>query len=167
MKKILWILPLFALLAVACGGGSNGEMPWEDDLGTKPTPTPTPGQTIAVGDVLPDWEEGCFDIHFINSGRGECCFYIFPDGTTMLVDAGELTLTYGDGPCPQRPNSSIRPYETYARYIKHFLPQGHSYSQGQNVLCLCQKQQNTFYTYFHNFRCHQNYAIVQEKPLAT
>jgi len=131
MKKILWILPLFALLAVACGGGSNGEMPWEDDLGTKPTPTPTPGQTIAVGDVLPDWEEGCFDIHFINSGRGECCFYIFPDGTTMLVDAGELTLTYGDGPCPQRPNSSIRPYETYARYIKHFLP------QGQNAIDYC------------------------------
>ena len=69
MKKILWILPL-ALFALSCGG-DDVKMPWEDDLGTKPTPTPTPGQTIAVGDVLPDWEEGCFDIHFINSGRGE------------------------------------------------------------------------------------------------
>ena len=89
MRKFLLTLPLVALLTVGCGGGNGtGEMPWEEDL--KPTPTPTPGTDGAVGNVLPDWEEGYLDIHFINSGRGECAFYILPDGTTLIVDAGEL-----------------------------------------------------------------------------
>ena len=45
---------------------------------------------VEIGKTLPSWSKGCFDIHFINSGRGECCFYIMPDGTTLLVDAGEV-----------------------------------------------------------------------------
>ncbi|MBQ5691486.1 MAG: hypothetical protein IIV24_08330, partial [Alistipes sp.] len=58
---------------------------------------------VKVGTVLPSWSEGCLDIHFINSARGECCFYILPDGTTLLVDAGEV----GDSETsvPQRPNA--------------------------------------------------------------
>jgi beta-lactamase superfamily II metal-dependent hydrolase len=75
---------------------------------------------VEVGKVLPAWSEGCIDIHLINSGRGECCFYILPDGTTLLVDAGELTD--GKGLVKARPNGEIRPYLTYANYIKHFLP---------------------------------------------
>ena len=30
------------------------------------------------------------DIHQISTGRGNAGLYIFPDGTTLLVDAGEL-----------------------------------------------------------------------------
>lgn len=117
------------MLAVGCGGGEDS-MPWEDDLKPTPTPTPTPGQTIAVGDVLPNWEEGYLDIHFINTGRGECAFYILPDGTTLIVDAGELARLHdpndksGDAPVAQKPNADVRPYIVDARYIKHFLPQG-------------------------------------------
>lgn len=117
------------MLAVGCGGGEDS-MPWEDDLKPTPTPTPTPGQTIAVGDVLPNWEEGYLDIHFINTGRGECAFYILPDGTTLIVDAGELARLHdpndksGDAPVAQKPNANVRPYIVDARYIKHFLPQG-------------------------------------------
>lgn len=130
MKRNFWILPLVVLFVLSCNGGSNGSMPWEDDLGQKPTPTPTPNQTVAVGDVLPNWEEGYLDIHFINTGRGECAFYILPDGTTLIVDAGELARlhdpndTSDDAPVAQKPNADVRPYIVDARYIKHFLPQG-------------------------------------------
>ena len=85
---------------------------------------------VAVNNVLPAWSEGYLDIHFINSGRGECCFYILPDGTTLLVDAGEIKATYNasstseDAAVAQRPNTSTRPYMVYAKYIKHFAPYG-------------------------------------------
>lgn len=75
-----------------------------------------------IGETLPSWSEGYFDIHFINSARGECCFYILPDGTTLLVDAGEVVT--GPIEVEQRPNANTRPYITYANYIKHFLPLG-------------------------------------------
>lgn len=30
------------------------------------------------------------EIHHIYTGRGECVFCIFPDGTNMLIDAGDI-----------------------------------------------------------------------------
>ena len=79
---------------------------------------------VEVGKPLPLWSEGYLDIHFINSARGECGFYILPDGTTLVVDAGEIPVTYGEYPITQRPNIETRPYITYATYIKHFMPAG-------------------------------------------
>jgi len=38
---------------------------------------------------LPKWQEGYLDIHFINTGCGNSSFLILPDGTTMLIDAGD------------------------------------------------------------------------------
>ena len=35
------------------------------------------------------WKPGEMEIHHIYTGRGESNFMIFPDGTTMLVDAGD------------------------------------------------------------------------------
>ena len=77
-------------------------MPWEDDLGggnngggTNPDDNQGQQEEL-IGKTLPALSEGCLDIHLINSGRGECNFYILPDGTTLLIDAGELPLTYGD-----------------------------------------------------------------------
>ena len=84
---------------------------------------------LRAGSDMPLWSEGHLDIHFINSGRGECCFYILPDGTTLLVDAGEVVATYkpnsidGDAAVEQKPNASTRPYMVYANYIKHFIPE--------------------------------------------
>ena len=34
------------------------------------------------------------ELHHINTGRGNAGFYIFPDGTTMLVDAGDMSETH-------------------------------------------------------------------------
>ena len=100
-------------------------MPWEDDLNNKVPPQETETPEAKVGEPLPLWTDGCLDIHFINSGRGECAFYILPDGTTLLVDAGEIVVTDGTG-VPQKPDASTRPYIVDAKYIRHFLPQGSS-----------------------------------------
>lgn len=82
-----------------------------------------------VGVTLPDWQEGMLDIHAINTGSGECSFIIFPDGTTLLVDAGDL---YGYTPpnyskVPARPSGEEQPWRTYADYIRHFLPEGRTH----------------------------------------
>ena len=39
---------------------------------------------------LPPWSRGTPDIHQISTGHGNAAFYVFPDGTTMLVDAGAV-----------------------------------------------------------------------------
>lgn len=71
---------------------------------------------------LPDWQEGYLDIHQISTGRGNAAFLIFPDGTTMLIDAGDLG-EYTDGTqeiMKAMPNASKRPAEWIAQYVKHF-----------------------------------------------
>ena len=45
-------------------------------------------QGQSVGQPLPKWTPGTLDIHQINTGRGNAAFLMLPDGTTMLVDAG-------------------------------------------------------------------------------
>ena len=72
---------------------------------------------------LKAWSEGTMDIHHISTGRGPAIFFILPDGTRMLVDAGDL----GDPSrwthktiMPAVPNASKTPAEWIARYIEHF-----------------------------------------------
>ncbi|MBQ7856791.1 MAG: hypothetical protein IJ348_06745 [Alistipes sp.] len=112
MKKFLLLLPLLTLLSIAHSSSANHS-------GNKRAKN-NKSAVAEVGKPLSAWSEGCLDIHFINSGRGECCFYILPDGTTLLVDAGEVAGS--DISVAQRPNEQVRPYITYATYIKHFLP---------------------------------------------
>ncbi|MDR0833661.1 MAG: MBL fold metallo-hydrolase [Candidatus Symbiothrix sp.] len=78
-------------------------------------------QEIQVGDPLPLWSDGYLDIHFVNTGKGESAFYILPDGTTLLVDAG-VTLASEVRGIATRPNTSRTPGEWIARYIRHFSP---------------------------------------------
>lgn len=73
-----------------------------------------------TGDVFPGWAEGYLDIHHINTGKGECAFFILPDGTTFLVDAGATQRTYPSVTHP-KPNASRTPGEWISRYIKHIL----------------------------------------------
>ena len=54
------------------------------------------------------WKEGYLDIHAVNTGRGESMFYVFPDGTTMLVDcAGSLLKEHKYMPTDPKPDSSV------------------------------------------------------------
>ena len=67
---------------------------------------------------LPSWQEGWMDIHHIATGKGENTFFVFPDGTTMLVDLGDETN--GRFKCPAYPDASRTPAQWVARYIGHF-----------------------------------------------
>lgn len=48
---------------------------------------------VKVGESFPLWTSGYLDIHHIHTGRGESVFAILPDGTTMLIDAGDVNLS--------------------------------------------------------------------------
>ncbi len=81
------------------------------------------GSRTEAGQPLPPWSEGCLDIHAINTGRGECTFFILPDGTTLAVDAGEFSSEPKNfRAVAQRPDSLTRPVHTYARYMRRFMP---------------------------------------------
>jgi hypothetical protein len=84
-------------------------------------------QVATVGKPLPEWKEGYMDLHHINTGRGNASFFIFPDGTTMVLDAGELdptnARTTSKRNTPMRPNDSKHPYEWIVDYIKQVAPQ--------------------------------------------
>ncbi len=80
-----------------------------------------------VGRPLPPWQEGYLDIHAINTGRGECTLLILPDGTTLAIDAGEFSQEPGPyRAVAQRPDTLTRPTQTYAAYMRHFMPHADS-----------------------------------------
>ncbi len=83
-------------------------------------------QVAEIGKPLPAWKEGYLDLHHINTGRGNAAFYIFPDGTTVLFDAGELDPTNPRTTSKRnaviRPNDTKHPYEWIAGYIKKVSP---------------------------------------------
>lgn len=95
-------------------GNGGGNTPVEDNRG------PFENE---IGKPLSPWAEGCLDIHAINTGRGECTFFIMPDGTSLCCDAGELDMGTSAHPrVDQKPNADTRPFTTYGNYMKHFLP---------------------------------------------
>lgn len=105
---------LTALFSLACNPVDK-----PDDKGKEEVKLPS---EAAVGEKLPAWADGWLDIHAISTGRGECTFFILPDGTSMLIDAGEVvTSTTSPVSVTQRPNSDTRAYFTQSRYMKHFL----------------------------------------------
>ena len=82
-----------------------------------------------VGKPLPKWERGMLDLHQINTGTGDSGFYIFPDGTTMLLDAAGVNRTGAREPnydAPPRPNGSQRAGQWVAQYIQRAHPEGRS-----------------------------------------
>jgi hypothetical protein len=80
-----------------------------------------------AGQPLPAWERGMLDIHQFNTGTGDAAFFVLPDGTTMVLDAGagyreDQVKTRYDA--PQRPNASLRPGQWFARYVQRMHPEG-------------------------------------------
>lgn len=41
---------------------------------------------------LPSWQEGYLDIHHINTTKGNATFILAPDGTSILIDAGDMDV---------------------------------------------------------------------------
>ena len=75
-------------------------------------------ETHQSGSFLPEWQKGWMDIHTIATGKGDAAFVIMPDGTTMLIDAGDVTG--GRMKAPALPNDTRSPGEWIARYIDYF-----------------------------------------------
>jgi hypothetical protein len=79
---------------------------------------------LRAGDVvdreITPWQPGTMDIHQISSGRGNAGLYIFPDGTTLLVDAGEIERKTPKH-TPDHPDGSRPAGEWIVRYIRHAL----------------------------------------------
>lgn len=70
-----------------------------------------------IGQPYKGWQNGELDIHFIYTGRGESSFLIFPDATSMLIDAGDWDPKDYGKMCELLPDSSRRSGEWIARYI--------------------------------------------------
>jgi beta-lactamase superfamily II metal-dependent hydrolase len=75
---------------------------------------------------LPNWKPGFLDIHHINTGRGDAAFMVFPDGTTLLVDAGDMSETHPRTTSSRNaklvPNRSKSAPEWIVDYIDRFVP---------------------------------------------
>jgi len=84
--------------------------------------------------TLPPWEEGYLDIHHI-SVAGDAAYFVFPDGTTMLFDAGGSDKERFDKAvaplvaAPIRPDASKREGEWLVDYIQNVAP-----ARGRNML---------------------------------
>jgi beta-lactamase superfamily II metal-dependent hydrolase len=74
------------------------------------------------GIAVPAWTPGTLDIHQIQTGRGNAAFLVFPDGTTLLVDAGAIPERKGPAVGPLRPNASRSPAAWLAHYIRQCQP---------------------------------------------
>lgn len=55
-------------------------------------PFSLPAQEADSMIALPEWQQGYLDIHHINTTKGNATFIICPDGTTLLVDAGDMDV---------------------------------------------------------------------------
>ncbi|MGI6573468.1 MAG: ComEC/Rec2 family competence protein [Fermentimonas sp.] len=75
-----------------------------------------------IGLPYPDWEEGELDIHHIYTGRGEANFFILPDGTSMLIDAGNYDRQDYLLMTPALPDTTRQAGEWIARYIERVNP---------------------------------------------
>src|SRR5271166_5841917 len=81
-----------------------------------------PAGAQVVGQPLPPWTRGTLDIHQIQTGRGNATYFIFPDGTTMLLDAGAVPGKQGLEQGPARPDATRSPAYWIAHYITQVCP---------------------------------------------
>jgi beta-lactamase superfamily II metal-dependent hydrolase len=74
-----------------------------------------------IGKPLPAWSRGVLDIHQISTGRGNSAFLIFPDGTTMLVDAGAANDGVKMADTDPRPDASRTAGGWIVRYVQRAM----------------------------------------------
>lgn len=108
MERIYRII--FAAVLMLTAAACYRELPFPDD------------EEEQAVETLPAWQKGYLDIHHISTGRGDCTFMILPDGTTMMVDAGDLgSRTYTQEIMNRIPFSSRTPGEWIVRYVSNYL----------------------------------------------
>jgi len=83
---------------------------------------------IVKGQSISSWQEGLLDIHHINTGSGNSTYFVFPDGTTMLLDAGDVdrsAKTRINNPlkiAPRLPDSTFSAAQSIHEYLVHVSP---------------------------------------------
>jgi len=77
----------------------------------------------AAKTVYPDWKPGELDIHCIQTGCGEQTFFMFPDGTTMLLDCGDMYRPQYLMHVPRQPSPERLGGEWVSRYVQRLIPQ--------------------------------------------
>jgi hypothetical protein len=79
--------------------------------------------------ALPPWTNGYLYIHHISTGRGNAAYIVMPDGTTMLIDAGEADPEFVKSVAPLKafpplPDATHSAGYWIANYIRQFAPPG-------------------------------------------
>ncbi len=109
---------LILMMTAAAVSGCKGTEPFPEDAGVDKSHY----------EYLDPWQEGYMDIHQISTGRGNVAWLVLPDGTTMLVDMGDLGADdYSQEIMEPKPSAAKSPAEWVAQYIKRFsgtLPNG-------------------------------------------
>jgi hypothetical protein len=82
-----------------------------------------------AADELPAWSKGYLYIHHISTGRGNSTYFVMPDGTTMLIDAGEADPVFAASVKPLKafppvPDGTHSAAHWIANYIRQFAPAG-------------------------------------------
>ena len=77
-----------------------------------------------IGRPLSPWRPGTMEFHHIYTGNAESIFHIFPDGTTMLIDAGQVHRVNYELKCETLPDDRRGSGEYIARYIRRVNPHG-------------------------------------------
>lgn len=85
-----------------------------------------------VGEKLSPWQKGYMDIHHINTGCGACAYLVLPDGTTMMIDAGENDSD-ADRHVALKPDKSKYSGEWIVDYVNAFA---HDKDQGIDYMLL-------------------------------
>jgi hypothetical protein len=84
------------------------------------------GVIATIGKALPEWKKGFLDLHHINTGRGNAAYFIFPDSTNMIMDAGESDTSDERTLTPRNtaihPNNSKLPFQWISYYINKVTP---------------------------------------------
>lgn len=70
---------------------------------------------VRAGGVLPPWQAGVLEIHQISTGRGNAAFVRFPDGTSLLLDAGDGGRVEFADPVPNGTRSAAAWIAQYVR----------------------------------------------------
>ena len=74
-------------------------------------------------DVYPTWRPGELELHFIYTGCGENCFYILPDGTSILNDTGDFYRPSDIADIPLLPSAERLGGEWVSRYLSRVYPE--------------------------------------------
>lgn len=80
--------------------------------------------SAAAPSYLPAWQPGYFDIHCISTKKGDATFMVYPDGTTLLLDTGDMTgVRRYPWIVSGIPDESRTPAQWVVSYIRHFFPE--------------------------------------------